>query len=93
MEDREIVKIFHDFCEDTSALVSQYEVHCDGVFDTQIAHRLLTKESGNPKDQNISLNAFLSSYLGTENTQKDAMVSLMKIDPDLWWRVCVFLTT
>ena len=41
LEDREIIKVFHDFCEDTSALVRQYGVHCDGVFDTQVAHRLL----------------------------------------------------
>jgi len=61
------VKMFHDVCEDTSALVKQYGVHCERVFDTQIAHRTLNKLSENPKDMNISLNALLSFYLGVEN--------------------------
>ena len=64
LEDRDIIKVFHDFCEDTSALVKQYEVHCDGVFDTQIAHRKLFKDSGDPRDTNIGLNPLLQRYLG-----------------------------
>lgn len=67
LEDQDIVKVFHDFCEDTSALVRQYEVHCDKVFDTQIAHRLLKKDSEDPKDQNINLNSLLQLYLNLEN--------------------------
>lgn len=34
LEDHTIVKVFHDFCEDTAQLVQQYSVHCDRVFDT-----------------------------------------------------------
>jgi ribonuclease D len=34
LEDSSVIKIFHDFCEDTSALIRQYEVIADGVFDT-----------------------------------------------------------
>jgi ribonuclease D len=67
LESQNIVKIFHDFCEDTSALVNQFGVHCERVFDTQIAHRLFKSSSENPKDSNISLNALLQSYLGVEN--------------------------
>ena len=59
LEDRSIIKVFHDFCEDTSALVRQFEVHCDGVFDTQIAHRIMRSGSGDPRDSNIGLNALL----------------------------------
>lgn len=59
LEDREIVKVFHDFCEDTGALSRCFEVHCDRVFDTQIAHRLINKNSQDPKDSNISLNSLL----------------------------------
>jgi ribonuclease D len=63
LEDRGIIKVFHDFCEDTSALVKQYQVHCDGVFDTQIAHRKLVgdilRDTSDPRDMNISLNALL----------------------------------
>lgn len=93
LEDRDIVKVFHDFCEDTSALVRQFEVHCDGVFDTQIAHRFLSKGSDDPKDSNISLNSFLAKYLGVENNQKDAIVNLMNTDPDFWWKVRYFFSS
>jgi len=74
LEDQTIIKIFHDFCEDTSALVKQYQVHCERVFDTQIAHRELKKESGDPKDFNLNLNSLLQNYLGVENDQKKVMV-------------------
>jgi ribonuclease D len=88
-EDRNIIKIFHDFCEDTGALVRQFEVHCDGVFDAQIAHRLLNLDSDCPRDLNISLNLLLQKYLGggLENTKKDAIVSEMKTDLVFWWMV------
>lgn len=57
------------------------------MFDTQIAHRLLKKDSDDPKDQNIGLNALLKLYLNVENNQKDSMVNLMKSDPEIWWKV------
>jgi ribonuclease D len=56
LEDPAVVKVFHDFCEDTCALGSQHGVHCDSVFDSQIAHRHINQYSEDPKDQNISLN-------------------------------------
>ncbi len=65
LEDRSIIKVFHDFCEDTSALIRQFEVICDGVFDTQIAHRFLTQESScDPRDLNIGVNNLLQIYTG-----------------------------
>ena len=64
LEDRSIVKVFHDFCEDTAALVNHYDIHSEGVFDTQMAHRVLNKDSSDPKDQNINLNRLLEVYLG-----------------------------
>mmetsp|Transcript_30396 Transcript_30396/g.29755 ORF Transcript_30396/g.29755 Transcript_30396/m.29755 type:complete len:88 (-) Transcript_30396:516-779(-) len=73
LEDRTIIKVIHDVCEDISALVNQYGCHCERVFDTQIAHRTLLKDSTNPKDQNISLNSLLHQYLGVENTQKNSI--------------------
>ncbi len=52
------MKVFHDFCEDSSALIRQYEVHCDGVFDTQVAHRVVAQQNNSldSRDQNIGLN-------------------------------------
>jgi hypothetical protein len=34
MESQQIMKIFHDFCEDASALICQFNVICNFVFDT-----------------------------------------------------------
>ena len=86
LEDRSIFKVFHDFCEDASALVRQYQVHCDGVFDTQIAHRLLTEGSEDSRDMNLNLNNFLSAYLGTgcENKKKEVIVAQMRVNPHFW---------
>ena len=88
LEDRSIIKVFHDFCEDTSALVRQFEVICDGVFDTQIAHRCLTQASSqDPRDLNIGLNALLQIYTGCQNTEKETIVGCMKAEPHFWWQV------
>jgi ribonuclease D len=34
MQSENILKIFHDFCEDQSALITQYNIVCNSVFDT-----------------------------------------------------------
>lgn len=34
MESNQIMKIFHDFCEDASALICQFNLICNFVFDT-----------------------------------------------------------
>jgi ribonuclease D len=34
MESHQVMKIFHDFCEDASALICQYNIICNFVFDT-----------------------------------------------------------
>jgi ribonuclease D len=53
----EIVKVFHDFCEDASALVNQFHVKCQGVFDTQIANRVIDSEGKTDyRNNNIGLN-------------------------------------
>ena len=64
----------------------------DQVFDTQIAHRILNKESEDPKDQNINLNSLLEKYLGVKNDQKDNIVGQMKANPAIWWDVNIFRT-
>lgn len=66
MRNENILKIFHDFCEDQAALINQYNIVCKYVFDTQIAHRVISQAKSNsqklvpPKDNNISLNDLLS---------------------------------
>ncbi len=58
-----IIKIFHDFCEDCSALINQHGVYCNSVFDTQIANRVIstaTQNLGNGSNENqIGLNTLL----------------------------------
>jgi ribonuclease D len=34
LESNQVMKIFHDFCEDASALICQYNLICNFVFDT-----------------------------------------------------------
>lgn len=90
MESQYIIKVFHDFCEDASAIVNQYGVYCERVFDSQIAHRMLTKLA-TPKggkidysQNNIGLNELLRRYLNKTNECKDLIQSEMKSDKLFW---------
>ena len=88
-----IIKIFHDFCEDCSALINQYGVYCNSVFDTQIAHRVIstaTQSLGNGSNENqVGLNTLLQKYLGADvqNTNKKAISKQMKNDETFWHTV------
>lgn len=80
MESNTVMKIFHDFCEDASALICQYNIICNFVFDTQIAHRLVSDFLGHYdyRSINISLNNLLEEHLGQVNTKKDEINSQMQ---------------
>lgn len=90
MENPYIVKVFHDFCEDSAALVNQYGVYCDRVFDTQIAHRILIDTywtDGAKNDyahNNASLNELLRRYLNRINDYKDLIQAEMNKDKNFW---------
>lgn len=90
MENPYIIKVFHDFCEDASALVNQYRVYCSRVFDTQIAHRLLIETfspDGAKSDythNNASLNQLLQKYLNRSNDFKDIIQTEMQNDKNFW---------
>lgn len=79
MESNKILKIFHDFCEDHSALVNQFNLVCNYVFDTQVAHRVICQALYNStklvnyKDNNISLSDLLHTYLDVTHTKKQAV--------------------
>lgn len=93
LENPDIVKVFHDLCEDTSALLRQYNLKCEGVFDTQVAHRLISNagvlESSKDehKNNNISLNGLLATYLGRQNVRKDSIAFKMAEDAAFWEKV------
>jgi ribonuclease D len=82
LESDKVLKLFHDFCEDASVFVRQYNLICNYVFDTQIAHRLITDffQQYDYRNINISLNNLLEEYLGTANTKKDEINQLMSKD-------------
>ena len=86
LESNQVMKIFHDFCEDASALICQYNLICNFVFDTQIAHRLISDflQHYDYRNINISLNNLLEEYTGQVNTKKDEINSQMQNNPDFW---------
>lgn len=86
MESNQVMKIFHDFCEDASALICQYNLICNFVFDTQIAHRLITDflQQYDYRNINIGLNNLLEEYLGQVNSKKDEINVLMQNNVQFW---------
>ena len=84
-----IIKIFHDFCEDCSALINSHGVYCSRVFDTQIDHRGIsttTQNLGNDNQNQIGLNQLLQRYLGerVQNDKKKSISKQMKNDETFW---------
>lgn len=81
LESPKVIKIFHDFCEDSSALYNFHNIACQKVFDSQIAHRIFQDATmgsvlacqTQKNYRQISLNDLLFYYLGaqTQNTQKE----------------------
>lgn len=90
MESPYIIKVFHDFWEDAAAIVNNYGVYCQRVYDTQIAHRLLSEfsqQADEPRDysqNNVGLNELLKRYLNRTNTCKDTIQSKMKDNKYFW---------
>ena len=90
MQSKKIMKIFHDFCEDQSALTNQFNVFCDFVFDTQIAHRVIQQAiKRTPKlihceDNNISLANLLQHYIDVTHTKKKEIAMIMREHDDFW---------
>lgn len=90
MESKTIVKVFHDFCEDAASLITHYGVRAEMVFDTQIAHRLLSNILNPSKlgeNNSISLNSLLKTYLEISNEYKDFMANKIKGDITMWEKV------
>jgi len=86
MESHQVMKIFHDFCEDASALICQFNIICNFVFDTQIAHRLISDflQQYDYRNINISLNNLLEDYLDKTNEKKDEINSAMQNNEQFW---------
>ena len=80
------MKIFHDFCEDASALICQYDIDCNFVFDTQIAHRLISDflQQYDYRNINMSLNNLLEDYLNKVNDKKDEINTAMQNNEKFW---------
>jgi hypothetical protein len=71
-------------------LITHYGVRAERVFDTQIAHRLLSNAL-NPSKCNennaVSLNTLLKTHLELSNELKDLMAMKIKADITLWEKV------
>lgn len=90
MESKEIIKVFHDFCEDAASLISHYGVQSERVFDTEIAHRLISNYVNPSKlaeNNSISLNKLLKTYLELSNELKDYMSDKLKTNITIWEKV------
>lgn len=89
-ESPKVVKVFHDFGEDCAALVSNYGINWQSIFDTQIAHRLLHQASLMDNDKvdytqtSISLNELLKRYLNKENDKKESIQLQMSANKFFW---------
>lgn len=97
------MKIFHDITEDCSILFNRHAIKCEGVFDTQVAHRLIYEHQVKTKNEkelisdnndskkqaniNISLNGLLKYYLNIDNVIKDEIGLLMENDIYFWLKV------
>jgi len=74
-------------------LVNQFNLVCNYVFDTQVAHRVICQALYNStklvnyKDNNISLSDLLHTYLDVTHTKKQEVSAKMKQDEEFWeWR-------
>eukprot|EP00927_Polykrikos_kofoidii_P043792 TRINITY_DN37893_c0_g1_i1.p1 TRINITY_DN37893_c0_g1~~TRINITY_DN37893_c0_g1_i1.p1 ORF type:complete len:398 (-),score=49.81 TRINITY_DN37893_c0_g1_i1:78-1271(-) len=79
-----VVKVMHDCREDASALLSQFNVGLENVFDTQVAHIMLLKHQ-DTRPYQISLNELLKGTLQLENEQQVHLGSRMRDDPNIWF--------
>ena len=85
LEDSNIIKVFHDFCEDASALVGFYKIDCQGIFDTQIARRIEAQYRNEKyKHNNVGLNKLLEEVMNVNNDKKNVIQSQMKNDNMFW---------
>lgn len=90
LESNEIIKIFHDFSEDAASLITHYGIKAEKVFDTQIAHRMISNAI-NPykvtENNSVSLNTLLKIHLELSNEYKDGISMKIKKDITLWEKV------
>lgn len=87
LESNNIIKVFHDFCEDAASLITHYGVRAERVFDTQIAHRLLANALNPSKcseNNSVSLNTMLKAHLEISNEYKDFMAQKIRDNITLW---------
>ncbi|CAE8610039.1 unnamed protein product, partial [Polarella glacialis] len=78
------IKVMHDCREDSSALLSQFDIELDGVFDSQVAHTMMLEQKATRPYQ-ISLNELLKGVLQLENDKSQPLGQKMKDDPNVWF--------
>jgi len=91
LESQSVLKVFHDCRSDSDALWHCAHVRLQHVFDTQIAHAVLTRQqtgkAGHCAPIPASFSAVVARYgKGTTHESKSAMHATMVADREFWAR-------
>uniref|UniRef100_T1JWN7 3'-5' exonuclease domain-containing protein n=1 Tax=Tetranychus urticae TaxID=32264 RepID=T1JWN7_TETUR len=88
LEAPNVIKVFHDVRNDSSALYFQHGIRLMNVFDTQVAHSVLQQQNcGKPvyKSKFISLQSLCELYTGiTLSPRKEAVKKSFRRDQKFW---------
>lgn len=82
-------QVIHDCYNDSVTLFNQFGITLRSVFDTQVAHAILTfQETGRPvcKAKNVALNALCEHYGAPVNPMKDQLKNIYRRDQKYWSR-------
>lgn len=84
-----MIKIFHDYCEDSAALHRHFGITAHRVFDTQIAHRLSKAQAGAYREADccVSLANLMREHIPEAQDKlstKDELKGKMAQDPAFW---------
>ena len=78
------IKVIHDCSCDISALVHQYNIHCQGIYDTACAVQELARMAGIPKANSFGVNRLLELFGIPIVDQKVDVKQLMRKNWNLW---------
>jgi len=85
LQDPSLMKIIHDCRNDSVALLQEFDVQLERVFDTQIAYAALSTQTGGPVPIPISLATLLTKYADGDGIKlKEEIKEEMVVDEFFW---------
>jgi len=84
LENDQVVKVMHDCRRDSEALHYQFNVCLRGVWDSQVAHTVLSQFKGFKTPYPIGLNTLLRTFGCEENKFKDSVKFTMSAMKNFW---------